>query len=589
MCGIAGQISFRPHSSANNNRVEKMLAAMENRGPDGSGVYRQGARTFGHRRLKIIDLSERGHQPMFDAQLGVGVVFNGCIYNYQSLRAELETKSYKFFSNSDTEVLIKGFHFWGPGFVEKLEGMFAFAVWNQEDSYTYLYRDRLGIKPLYYHYEEGAFHFSSSLPAMLKSGLNPGELDREALQFYLRFHSVVPAPMTLFSKIRKIPAATVAKISNTGSVQMENYWRPDFNSDQSLNFEDAKESLRSCLLNAIKKRTVADVPVGVLLSGGLDSSLIVGMMAAFDSKTPETFSIGFEEEGGEKGDEFLYSDIIARKFSTKHHKIFIPGKKILENLDACIEAMSEPMISHDNIGFFLLSQEVSKSVTVVQSGQGADEVFAGYSWYPKMMESQSAVDTYQQVFFDSSFDEYKSLVEPSYQLSIDHPKSFVEDHFSQPGATLAVDKALRIDSLVMLIDDPVKRVDNMTMASSLEARVPFLDHHLVELAAKIPPQFKLKNGGKYILKELARDYIPHEVIDRPKGYFPVPQLKFIRGQFLNLIQETLFSSQSKERGLFKTEMVEKMITNPDQFISPLQCSRLWQVTLLERWLQCHLK
>jgi len=328
------------------------------------------------------------------------------------------------------------------------------------------------------------------------------------------------------------------------------------------------------------------VPVGVLLSGGVDSSLIVGLLKHTGQPNLNTFSVGFESVADEAGNEFKYSDIIAQRFETRHHKIFVSDEELLENLSACIAAMSEPMVSHDVIGFYLLSKEVSKHIKAVQSGQGADEVFGGYHWYPPLMNVEKAqgINTYKNVFFDRDFQEYQRVVTSPY-LSRDFASEFVESHFNQAGASSAIDCGLRIDTTVMLVDDPVKRVDNMTMAWGIEARVPFLDHQFVELTARLPAQYKIQAGGKYLLKKIARKFVPSEVIDRPKGYFPVPKLKYLDGEYLNRVQEVLNQPQAKNRGIFNDSYLQELFTDPKNHITPLQGSKLWQIALLEYWLQ----
>jgi len=251
-----------------------------------------------------------------------------------------------------------------------------------------------------------------------------------------------------------------------------------------------------------------------------------------------------------------------------------------------VRAMNEPMVSHDCIGFYLLSEEVSKHVKVVQSGQGADEIFAGYYWYPPMLGSEGPVEDYRREFFDRDHAEYARAVRPDL-VSEDFSSAFVTEHFAMPGADRAVDKALRIDTTVMLVDDPVKRVDNMTMAWGLEARVPFLDHELVELAGRIPAEHKVHEDGKYILKEVARDVIPAEVIDRPKGFFPVPALKYLRGAYLEMVKGVLNEPAAKARGLFQKGYVDTLLADPEAHITPLRGSKLWQIALLEKWLQTH--
>src|SRR5690606_15675577 len=301
----------------------------------------------------------------------------------------------------------------------------------------------------------------------------------------------------------------------------------------------------------VRRRMVADVPVGVLLSGGVDSSLIVGLLAEAGQTGLMSFSVGFEEANGEKGDEFVYSDLIAREFGTDHHKIFVPSERLMEALPGTFAAMSEPMVSYDNVGFYLLSQEVSKHIKVVQSGQGADEVFGGYHWYPPLADSNDVVSDYANVFFDRTHETLKRQLGSDWIDGEDHSRDLVEAELMRPGADTPVDRALRLDSNVMLVDDPVKRVDNMTMAWGLEARVPFPDHELGELAARIRPEEKLKGEGKGVLKDVARQIVPHQVIDRKKGYFPVPQLKYVDGPYLDMVRDALNSEAARERALFR--------------------------------------
>ncbi|MCS3903114.1 asparagine synthase (glutamine-hydrolyzing) [Methylohalomonas lacus] len=586
MCGIAGEVRFdqRPASL---ERVQRMTNAMRARGPEGQGVVGHGRYAFGHRRLKIIDLSDRGQQPMEDPLLGLTLVFNGCIYNHKELRRDLESKGYQFFSTSDSEVILKSYHAWGEHCVERFNGMFAFVIYERDSGRVFMARDRLGIKPLYYQKAPGVLRFASSLPALLKGRRSGLDIDPGALHHYMMFHSVVPAPRTIIKGICKLAPATAVTFEPHGTARERRYWDLDFDRELPLKSEaEIKEALLEQLRNAVSRRLIADVPVGVLLSGGVDSSLITGLLAEAGAEDLQTFSVGFEDVGGEKGNEFDYSDIVARHFGTTHHKIEVDSDTLLGNLEACFQAMSEPMVSHDNIGFFLLSKHVSQHVKVVQSGQGADEVFGGYHWYPPLMDTDDALETYRQAFFDRDQDEYQQAIAEAY-AGDDVSLEFVREHFAQPGASHAVDKALRLDTTVMLVDDPVKRVDNMTMAWGLEARVPFLDHELVEFAAAIPAQYKVGNSGKHILKEAAREIIPDEVIDRPKGYFPVPALKYLEGGQLDFVRDVLSNQAARKRGLFKQAYLDKLLANPGEHITPLRGSKLWQAATLEYWLQSH--
>ncbi|MEQ8824692.1 MAG: N-acetylglutaminylglutamine amidotransferase [Filomicrobium sp.] len=593
MCGICGEIKF-DGSPASAATIETMCEVMQPRGPDAGSVVVRDSVGFGHRRLRIIDLSPRGSQPMVDSELGLTLAFNGCIYNYKDLRQELEGLGHRFFSDSDTEVILKAYASWGPDCVARFNGMFAFAIHERETGRVVLARDRLGIKPLYLAEAKGrdgtrALRFASSLPALLATEGIDRSINPAALHHYMTFHAVVPPPHTIINGIRKLPPATVSVISADGSRKDEVYWEPSFDrtaEDIGLPAEAWEERVHDALRRAVDRRMVADVPVGVLLSGGVDSSLIVGLLADAGQTGLKTFSVGFESVGGEEGNEFKYSDLIAKHFGTEHFKIQVPTDEMITNLPATFKAMSEPMVSHDNIGFFLLSREVQKHVKVVQSGQGADEIFGGYHWYPPLVSAGAGVSDYANFFFDRDHAGYAEAVEDEL-VSEDYSLDFVTQHFAKPGASSAIDRALRIDTQIMLADDPVKRVDNMTMAWGLEARVPFLDHELVELAAKIPADHKLKHEGKGVLKDVARKVIPSEVIDRPKGYFPVPALKYIEGPVWDMVNDALKSRSACERGIFKRDYVEMLLENPREHITPLRGSKLWQIALLELWLQSH--
>jgi asparagine synthase (glutamine-hydrolysing) len=553
---------------------------------------------LGHRRLKIIDLSEAGAQPMVDSDLGLAVCWNGCIYNYKQLRAELIDAGYRFFSHSDTEVLLKAYHRWGDRFVERLYGMFAFAIVERDSGRVLLGRDRLGIKPLYLTEDSKRIRFASSLPALLAGDRDKSidtRIDPIALHHYLTFHSVVPPPRTILRGVTKVPPASVVAIEPDGRRVTTIYWEPDFtrrDDRAGWSERDWEDAVLASLRTAVERRLVADVPVGCLLSGGVDSSLIVGLLAEAGQHGLATFSIGFESVGGVEGDEFKYSDIIARHFDTDHHQIRIGTDRMLPALDGAIAAMSEPMVSHDCVAFYLLSQEVAKHVKVVQSGQGADEVFAGYHWYPPMGRPDAAsvegsVASYRKAFFDRDQAAYQALVASHLALDDDPSERFVYDHFARGGAETGVDRALRLDTTVMLVDDPVKRVDNMTMAWGLEGRVPFLDHELVELAASCPPQLKTAHEGKGVLKQAARRVIPADVIDRPKGYFPVPALTHLEGPYLDMVRDALYAPVAKERGLFRPEAVDRLLADPNGRLTPLRGNELWQIALLELWLQRH--
>ena len=591
MCGLVGELRF-DGAYADVAAIDRISAVMSPRGPDGCGLWCRGPVAFGHRRLSIIDLSVAGSQPMVDSSLGLSLVFNGCIYNYKQLRAELESHGHRFFSTSDTEVIGKAYAQWGLSCVDHFLGMFAFAIFEDDTGKLILGRDRLGIKPLYLDQNPHRLRFASSLPALLAGGGTDRSIDKTALAYYMTFHSVVPAPYTIVSGIRKLPPATVRVVEPDGSHADQLYWDPQFCRDPGRadwSGQDWQDALLAGLRTAVDRRMVADVPVGVLLSGGIDSSLVVALLAEAGQHGLQTFSIGFDSAGGESGDEFEYSSLVADRFDTDHHKIKIDSSRLLPGIEAAIGAMSEPMVSHDCVAFYLLSEDVSKSVKVVQSGQGADEVLGGYDWYPPLakVRRQDAVEEYSKVFFDRRWKAMSKLLTPDWLLDHDAPTAFIADRFGRPGAETAVDVALRNDTTIMLVDDPVKRVDNMTMAWGLEARVPFLDHEVVELAGRIPPELKLADGGKGVLKRASRGVVPDEVIDRTKGYFPVPAIRQLEGPYLDRVRTALTDPVAKDRGLFHAKAVDTMLAYPNTTRTTLGSNALWQLALLEMWLQRH--
>lgn len=587
MCGICGELRF-DDAQPDLNAIGRMLAEIVRRGPDHQGTWSDGAVAFGHRRLSIIDLSARANQPMVDAELGLAVVFNGSIYNYRELRTELQGRGYHFFSSGDTEVILKAYAAWGEACVERLQGMFAFGVWDSNARQLFLARDRLGIKPLYFTHDPARLRFASSPQALLAGGGVDTAVDPVALHHQLTLHAVVPAPHTILRGIRKLVPGTTLSIDSHGRMRERRFWQLEARRPaQPRTEQEWIDAVHAALREAVRKRLlVADVPVGVLLSGGLDSSLLVALLAEAGVEDLLTFSIGFEDQPEEKGSEFEFSDQVVARYRTRHHKFHIPNAEVLPRLPEAIRHMHEPMVGQDAVAFYLLAERVSKEVKVVQSGQGADEVFGGYFWYPRMAaETQgSYLERFAKHYFDRPHSEYLETVAPEYR-GADHTGELVAARLEQPGADSFMDQVLRFDVTTLIVDDPVKRVDNMTMAWGLEARVPFLDHQLVELAAQVPPELKLKSGGKHLLKAIARGLLPDTVIDRPKGYFPMPALKYVRGEFLNFMREILNSARCRERGLFQRSYVDQLLAAPDQYFTKLQGSKLWHLALLEYWLQ----
>ena len=594
MCGICGDYHF-DGSKPDLSILDNMLQKLERRGPDNKGVFHEGPMALGHRRLSIIDLSERSNQPMVDNDLQLALVFNGTIYNYPELRIELSEKGYHFFSDGDSEVIIKAYAEWGEQCVERLHGMFAFAIVDLRDYSLFVARDRLGIKPLYYSLDDNRFVFASNMQALLAAGHINTEINPVGLHHQFTLHAVIPAPDTIVNGIKKLAPGTTIKVDPNGGMKYHRYWHLKATRDPAkADWSEAQwtEAIHDSLMEAVKKRlTVADVPVGVLLSGGLDSSLLVALLAEAGVEDLRTFSIGFNDIGDEQGSEFEFSDQVVERYKTRHNKYMIPNHEVLDRLPEAISQMAEPMVGQDAVAFYLLSERVSQEVKVVQSGQGADEVFAGYFWYPLMDEAEGdELKRFAPYYFDRNHDEFLQAVNPRYHGE-DHTSILVKDLLTAPYADDFLDKVLRMDVTTLIVDDPVKRVDNMTMAWGLEARVPFLDHHLVELAAQMPNHYKVgQHGGKHVLKNIARGRIPDAVIDRPKGYFPMPALKYVRGEFLDMMTDVLTSQRCRERGIFDATYIQRLLKNPEaeENMTRLKGSKLWHMALLEMWMQTHI-
>ncbi len=585
MCGICGELRL-DGGSPDMEAVRRMTERLALRGPDHEGYYSEGSLAFGHRRLSIIDLSAHADQPMVDEALKLALVFNGTIYNYRELRVELIDMGYEFFSTGDSEVIIKAYHAWGENCVQRFYGMFAFAIWDMREKSLFLARDRLGIKPLYHTLDNDRLRFASTPQALLAGGEVDTSLDPIALHQHFTLHGVVPAPRTILKGIRKLPPAHTMKFLASGEVVQRCYWHLDATRpEQAVSEQDWIAATRTVLQRAVERhRLASDVPVGILLSGGLDSSLLVGLLADHVDEL-NTFSIGFEEVAGEVADEFEYSDLVAEAFKTRHHKFAVPNSEMLKRLPDAIREMSEPMASYDVTAFYLLGERVSREVKVVLAGQGADEVFGGYFWYPRMDEERGTpLERFSRHYFDRDHEEYLEMMADEYSVQ-DVTGAWVSEQLEKEGADEFLDRVFRLDVTRLMVDDPVKRVDNMTMAWGLEARVPFLDHELVELAAKMPPSLKLKEGGKFPLKAVARGLIPDAVIDRAKGYFPVPALKRVRGDFLEKITGILNSDACLKRGLYRRSYVEKLLADPESHLTRIQGSKLWHLALLEWWLQ----
>ncbi len=590
MCGICGELRF-DGLPADTRAVARMARALAPRGPDHEGSWNCESVAFGHRRLSIIDLSPASDQPMVDAASGCVLVFNGVIYNYRELREQLRALGHAFASSGDTEVILKAYAQWGDAAVSRLEGMFAFALWDPRSRELLLARDRLGMKPLYLAEDGSRLRFASSLPALLAAGGVDRRLDEVALHHLFTLHAVVPAPRTVLRGVRKLPPAHTLRVRLDGLRSRTRYWRlralrpsPAPTGPQWI--DRTRDALQRSLRSHLQ---AADVPVGVLLSGGLDSSLLAAMLAG--TSDLRTYSLGFATDAAdaERADEFEYSDLVASQVGSRHHKLLVERDAVLRELPHTVARMTEPMFSHDVVAFDLLSQWVGRDLKVVLAGQGADEVFAGYFWYPLMQAQRGTpLQRFAEHYFDRDHEEWLRFIAPEFHVP-DLTSEWLDEQLQLDGADEFLDRVLRLDATTLIVDDPVKRVDNLPMAHALEVRVPFLDREVVELGAAMPPALRLREGGKYPLKAVARGLLPDSVVDRPKGYFPVPALHRVQGPFLDLMRDILLGPACRQRGLYQPDYLARLLQRPQapEHFTRIRGSKLWHAALLEWWLQVH--
>ena len=557
------------------------------RGNDSQGRYIDDDVFLGHHRLAIIDTSNKSNQPMQVEKYVI--VFNGVIFNYRELRSALLKKGHSFSSSGDTEVIIRSYIEYGSDCVNYLDGVFAFCIYDMENKKLFLARDRIGIKPLYYLHESGQLYFSSHMKGIIKNMVKK-KVNPIALNYQFMLHSVVPAPHTIIDNIQKLEPGHTITVHKSGRIDKARYFNIDEIQLSKYNTQEIYENISSLLTAAVEKRIcVADVPVGVLLSGGLDSSLITAISKEYKNNL-NTYSIGFETINNEEGNEFHYSDMVANDLKTLHEKYSVTSFDLLNSLDDVIMSMSEPMFSQDSSAFYLLAKNVSKSAKVVLSGQGADEVFGGYFWYEKIMNETdlNGIDRLSKYYFDRSYENFKTIVNSDF-VSENYASNDIGFRLKQMDPSLSIlDKIFRLELSMFIIDDPVKRVDNMTMSHSLEARVPFLDIDLISFMLSVKSEKKIENGEKCLLKEVSKKYLNNKIINREKFYFPVPPLKIIKDKFFDYCRKTLLSKSALERNLYNTTYINKIIEKPNEHFTNLNGNELWHFTLLERWLQLNI-
>lgn len=625
MCGIAGKISFSS-KDISTQEVETMNDAIRHRGPDDGGAYLSPDRKvgLGHRRLSIIDLSPLGHQPMRYLDR-YQIVFNGEIYNFQEKRAMLEKEGYAFTSHSDTEVLLALFDKYREGCLDHLRGMFAFAIYDEKERTVFAARDRVGKKPFKYFFDGNTFMFASELKAILTQPEYDREPDYEAIHHYLTLQ-YVPAPLTGFKDIKKLePAHFLLLDLKTGTLENKRYWKLDYSEKLDLPESEWKKRIIDKLDESTRLRMISDVPIGAFLSGGVDSSAVVAMMARHSDKPIKTFSIGFKEE---KYNELPYARMIAEKFKTDHTE-FIVEPHAIDLLPMLVKQYEEPYADSSALPTYYVSKLTREHVTVALNGDGGDENFGGYTRYAAFQVSTYLdhldflnrlagkpltgflAKNIHTTFFDrlhrfskSLSDDYRRRYlsytayftnEQKADLYTDEFKAkvwgrdtydIIASRFLESGSKNRTEQAVYADIATYLPEDLLAKVDIATMTVALEGRSPFLDHELLELSAKIPFNLKLKgfNDKKYILKEALRGILPDEVMFRPKMGFGVPIDAWFRGELKDYAAEKLLDGQLVKRGLFKRSAIENILhthASTDVNFSP----HIWALLTLELWFE----
>lgn len=597
-----------------------MCRLIAHRGPDGQGVWTDGAVGFGHRRLSIIDLSPAGTQPMSTPDGRLTVTFNGEIYNFEELRAELERRGCHFVSKSDTEVILHAYAVFGVECLSRLHGMFAFALWDARERTLFAARDRAGKKPFYYRLDADGLAFASEPKAFLAEPSFSPEADPAALFQYLSYQ-YVPTPGSAFKGVRRLPPAHYLLVRD-GRVQVERYWQLRYSPKVQVSEAEAEARALDLLRQATRERLVSDVPLGAFLSGGIDSSLIVALMAEAGAGTVRTFSIGFDESDY---NELPYARMVADRFGTEHHEAIVRPDAV-SILPTLIWHYNEPYADSSAIPTLYLAAMTRRHVTVALNGDAGDENFAGYSrylaslaarrveWVPRPVRSglaalsagstasrsfaararrflQAAADTPQQRYarwiFHFGDRQKQELCTPAFLERVGALQSVhsLEALFADVPDEDFLDATLHVDVHSYLPDDLLVKVDIATMAYGLEGRSPFLDHRFMEYAASLPTTLKIRGvDKKYLLKKIARRFLPSEVIDRPKMGFGVPLEHWFRSQLRELAHDVLLGTRASQRGYFNQAFVRRMLTEHEQGQHNWSY-QLWNVLVFELWHQ----
>lgn len=621
MCGICGSLgpaNWQPREQAE-SIVKSMCASIAHRGNDGHGIFQDPGKgiALGHQRLSIIDI-EGGAQPLNDNNNKAWIVFNGEIYNFKALREDLRKLGFQFRTQSDTEVVLQAYLAWGEACVEKLQGMFAFAIWDIRDNSLFCVRDRLGMKPFYYYWDGQHFVFGSEIKALLKHPLVKREQDTAAFRSYLQFQ-YIPAPDTIYENIKKLPAATTLKIKS-GDFKTRQYWNIGaFSENTHLSEVEFIDRLHECLESSVSTHMNSDVPLGAFLSGGIDSSAIVGLMSKANASPIETFTARFNDD---VYDESQYAAAVSKHFHTSHRELTI-NMNVKEDLENIIYHLDEPFADASAIPTYYICREARKNVTVCLSGDGGDELFAGYNWYSELLRLQKinrlVPNTVTKVlssllgslmpgtypgaslianigltpqsqhmnlmscFSNNEIERLCHLTSGSISKQDNVIKTAYQG-FTGKGDDV-VKMAQTIDIQTYLVEDILMKVDKMSMAHGLEVRVPMLDHQLVELAVSIPTAMKIQGGHrKMILKSSVENFVPEAIMNRPKQGFSAPVEQWLNEDLRNMFGDLLLSPNTKDSGMFDRKEVEKLWHKFSHNKLHVGLSeRLWTLLCYETW------
>jgi asparagine synthase (glutamine-hydrolysing) len=606
MCGINGLFYLDPARQVDAEVLDRMRAVGSHRGPDDHGLYLHGNVGLGFNRLSIIDLSG-GHQPMANEDETVWIVFNGEIYNFESLHHDLAGRGHAFRTRSDTEAIVHAWEEYGERCVEKLRGMFAFAIWDERRRLLFAARDRLGIKPFYYFADGEQFAFASELKSLLEAPGIPREIDPAALGEYLRRRYVI-APNTILKGIRKLPPGHTITVTGEGPI-VKKYWDVPLDEPVEINEPEAIAQTGAILEEALRLHLVSDVPLGAFLSGGIDSSCVVALMAQFILKSGaariQTFSIGYDSPES----ELSYARIVADRFRTDHHELRLTSVAFRDILPKIVRHMDEPVGDPASIPLYYLSAFARQHVTVALSGEGSDELFGGYPIYRRMLSFERvnriplaapAGRVLAAVAGDTKVRKYAEMLGRPLEwryggvgglfsetqarrlyLTGGSPLDSVATAYQNCAHLPPLSRMSYVDIKTWLADDLLVKADRMSMAHSLELRVPFLDHHLVEFAARLPERLKV-NGGvtKYLLKKWAEPVLPREIIHRPKKGFPVPVKSWFRGDLSSFARETLLDSDGIAREFLSRHEVEHLLEIHSR---EDRSEQIYSLIALDRW------